>query len=601
VEEPAKVAIQESIEKTAALTEMLFGAPPPALSYAVILASALAGLLLAPGPQGLLAGLLLLALPGLVAAAASTPLARALGRGTFYHRRSAFLSAVSCVLVAATLGGTRLLGAVFQDKPVHGLLLGYAMLLALRHSVLFATCDNRHTRSLPNTLLPYAVALPLSIAVLPFGPREAVLAVLLPLLHIGGAVFYLSMFDAPLKKNFDVSAFDLFRYFLDHFTTGNPYGETVMDRFAEPIQAKVGVVAFRRTEGPQKGRVKATIVVPALHPGPVGELGGGDLPGKVAEQVTRSELVLVPHGPATHDFNPISTAEVERVGKAVNEALARMEFRPGGSAFVGPARGVRVCTQLMGDGALLTYTSWPEPIDDVSYGVGHAAELSARIAGAKEAIFIDCHNSLTPGAGAVYPCTPRADRIVELAHDATVQAGRERVEALRVGVAQLNPFRREEGIGKQGVQCVLVEAGPQKVAYLLLDGNNMLPEVTEHIARVLEGQVDKFQVMTSDNHSVNLIAGGFNPVGYRVAPERVAGAAKDAVQRALADLEPVECGALRLTVSGLRVFGHEKTARLTSSINAMVSIAPQILVAWAVTIALATTLLFLATRPLAGL
>ncbi|MCA1813993.1 MAG: DUF2070 family protein, partial [Halobacteriales archaeon] len=418
MEEPVKVQYQESVEKTARLTELLFGSPNIRLSYAIIALSAASGILVLPGRQGLLAGLLLAAVPGLVAAALGAPLATALG-GTFYPRRAAFLGAISAFMFGATLIGARLVSLVYPIEMVHAVLLGFALTLALRHSVLLATCDNRQHRALAVTLLPYIVAVPALPLVLDFGPREWVLAVLLPIIHVGSAAFFLRMFDAPLTKNFDVSAFELFRYFLDHFTTGNPHGETVMDKFGEPVEAKVGVIAFRRTQGAKRGQVKATIVVPALHPGPVGELGGGDLPGKIAEQVPLSEMVLVPHGPATHDLNPITTAEVARVGKAVNEALGGLRYAPGGSQFVGASRGVRVCTQLLGNGALLTYASWPEPIDDVSYGVGRAAELSARLAGVQEAIFVDCHNSLEPGAGAVYPCTPSADRIEELAQETT--------------------------------------------------------------------------------------------------------------------------------------------------------------------------------------
>jgi putative membrane protein len=362
------------------------------------------------------------------------------------------------------------------------------------------------------------------------------------------------------------------------------------------VEAKVGVVAFRRPGG----AVKACIVVPSLHPGPVGALGGGDMPGKIAEQVGRAEHVLVPHGAATHDLNPISTREVERVGRAVDDAVGAMRWHTGGSRAAGMEKGVRVLAQYFGPGALLTYTSWPEPIDDVDFGVGNAAELSARIAGAEEAIFVDCHNSLAPGAGAVFPCTPRADRIVELAHDATLAAGKERVGHLSVGVAQVQGFERAEGIGTQGVQVLLVEAGGQRVAYALWDGNNMLPVVAERIGPALEGLVDRWQVLTTDNHSVNLIAGGFNPVGHRVSPDRIAEATRAAVERALADLEPVECGVAALTVPGVRVFGHEKTARLTASINTMTSIAVQVFIAWVLVTGMATALLLFGSRPLAG-
>jgi putative membrane protein len=597
VEDASKSTVQENLERTAQLSEMLFGAPSGPASYVIVAASSLAGLLLLPGVEGLAAGFVLVALPGFAAGLLSAPLASALG-GTFYHRRAAFMAAVGCALVSAAVSGATLLGAFIPVNPVHGLLLGYALLLALRHSVLYAMCDIRHRRTLPVTLLPYLVAvvgLALLVPHLRLGARELFLMTALPFIYIGGSIFFLRMFDAPVRKNFGVSAFDLFRYFLDHFTAGSPTAERILEQFSEPIQAKVGVVAFRRPGG----AVKACIVVPALHPGPVGELGGGDLPGKIAERVGRAEHVLVPHGPATHDFNPSTTAEVERVGKAVNEALTRMTWETGGSQLAGAPRGVRVWSQLFGHGALLTYTSWPEPIDDVSYGVGHAAELSARIAGAQEAIFVDCHNSLTPGAGAVFPCTPRADRIAELAHEATLQAEGLRVPEVRVGVAQVGGFQRVEGIGKQGVQVVAVQAGAQKVAYVLWDGNNMLPEVTEHVGRALEGLVDRYQVMTTDNHSVNLVAGGFNPVGHRLGAPRIADATRAAVEKALGDLEVVECGVARLTISGLRVFGHDKTARLTASVNVMTSMAGQVLLAWAMVVGMATAIVLIASRALA--
>lgn len=593
-DEAIKNEVQRSIEKTAELSDMLFGAPPLFASYALILVSGLSGLLLAPRFEGLVEGFLLVALPGLIAAAASAPLVTALG-GTFYHQRSAFLAALGAFLVALCMASAEITGWVFAINPVHGVLLGYALALALRHSVLYVMADNRHRRCLPTTLLPYLAATPMMVGLLPLGPREVFLLLALPLLYIGSSVFFLRIFDAPMRKNFGVSAFDLFRYFLDHFHTGNPMGETILEALGEPIQAKVGVVAFRRQSD---RKVKACIVVPALHPGPVGELGGGDMPGKIASGVTRAAHVLVPHGAATHDLNPISTREVDKVGRAVDEALARMEFTPGGSRFAGEPKGVRVGSQVFGDGALLTYTSWPEPIDDVSYGVGLAAELSAQLGGVHEAIFVDCHNSLTPGAGAVFMCTPRADRIIDLAREATEEAMAHHVAEVRVGVAQVTGFRREDGIGKQGVQALVVDAGGQRTAYVLWDGNNMLPEVAERIGEALAGLVDKCQVMSTDNHSVNLVAGGFNPIGHRLTPERVAEATRDAVREALDDLEPVDSGADRLTIPGLRVFGHDKTARLTSSVNTMVSLAPQVFIAWVLVAGMATALLLYGTRAL---
>jgi putative membrane protein len=340
---------------------------------------------------------------------------------------------------------------------------------------------------------------------------------------------------------------------------------------------------------------KAVIVVPALHPGPIGRLGGSDLPGKIAEALPTSRIVLVPHGPATHDYNPVSTQEVERFAEAVRDLIAKVETREGGSPAVTVGGEIKVTSQVFGDGALLTYTAWPEPIDDVEYGVGLAAELQAKLAGAREALFVDCHNCLKPGAGAVFLCTDRGDDILANANAATKGAMASRVPAIRAGVAQdRDTFGKEDLIGDQGVQVLAIEAGGSKHAYVLWDGNNAVPEVTARIGEALDGLVDSFQVMTTDNHSVNAVAGAYGPVGHKAKPEKIAACSRRAVERALADLEPVDAGVATGSYPDFRVFGNQKTVQLTSSINVMTTILAELTIACLVVQALASALLFYA-------
>ncbi|HWG90308.1 MAG TPA: DUF2070 family protein [Candidatus Thermoplasmatota archaeon] len=590
--EEGENSLQESLEKSAQISKVVFNAPPLLLSTLYLVgASALFGLLLEPTLQGVLNGLLLIGAPGLVAAFGSAPLAHFLG-GTLSAKRAAFLSAVCVTLVGATLIVGIPFRLAFGVKEIWVLVYGYMAITSVRHAVLFAISDNNHLRSLPVSLLQTLVALPLLAAGYreTFGTDEVLLTLLLPVVFLGPLIFFLEIFDTPLQRNFKVSGSEMFRFYLDHVTTGRMEGEEVLGRFAEPIRAKFGVVGFRRKKDQS---LKAVIVVPAIHPGPIGHLGGSDLPGKVAEIVSEADLVMVPHGPATHDYNPVSTREVERFGAEVKRVVAGLEYREGGSAAVPHGKGVSVTSQLFGDTALLTYTSWPSAIDDVEYGVGHAAELHARLGGARDAFFVDCHNSLLPGAGQVFLCTPRADAILANSEEATRRALGERVGTLRVGIAQDRAsFTKLDGVGDQGVQVIVVEAGRQRHAYILWDGNNAVPEVTKHIGDALSGLVDSFQVMTTDNHSVNAVAGSYGPLGHLTPPEGLAKATRAAVEKALTDLEAVESGAGRGSVEDLLVFGHQKTVQLTASINVMTSILVQILLACLTVQGLGAALLF---------
>jgi putative membrane protein len=168
-----------------------------------------------------------------------------------------------------------------------------------------------------------------------------------------------------------------------------------------------------------------------------------------------------------------------------------------------------------------------------------------------------------------------------------------RTADLRVGCAQdTSSFSKSEGIGDLGVQVIAVQAGDQRHAYILWDGNNAVPQVTGKIGQALRGLVDGYAVMTTDNHSVNAIAGAYGPVGYLADPDRIAEATRAMVERALSNLEPVEAGFARVTVENFRVFGHQKTVQLSASINVMTSILGELVGALVVTQALGVALLF---------
>lgn len=589
-------SVQESLEQSAKISRTIFNAPPTLLTYAyVVLASAFFGLFVRPDPQGALFGFLALGVPALLAGPLSAPIANALG-GTLYYKRAAFIAAVGLTIVGAVL----IVSVPFRqfwDVPLgHILLVGYMMATSFRHASFFITSDNRHLRSLPVSLLQVAAAFPFLYAAGFLAARELWIALALVVIFLAPLIFFLEIFDTPLKKSFRVSASELFRYYLDHITSGRMDGEEIISRFAEPIRAKFGVIGFKRPDG----SLKAAIVVPAVHPGPIGRLGGSDLPAKVAESIPDADMVLVPHSSATHDYNPVATSEVERLGKAAADLLRKVDYKATGSKAMTIGDDIRVTSQVFGDTALLSYTSWPLPIDDVEYGVGLAAELTAQLHGVANACFVDCHNSLLPGAGAVHLCTPRADAIIDASGKAAAACMAKPGAALRVGVAQdRTSFSREQGIGAQGVQVVAVECEGQRFAYVLWDGNNAVPEVTRAIGEQVKGLVDGFQVMTTDNHSVNAIAGSYGPVGHLAAPADIAKVTRLALEQAMSDLEPVLAGGAKGVVEDFRVFGNQKTVQLTASINTMASILVELTVATVTMQAMGTALLFLVLRTFA--
>jgi putative membrane protein len=589
---------QEIVEKVSEISDILFRAPHAGYSYLVILGV----------PQVLLPLLwwrlddvywmamvksaLIFSVPGVIAAAGGHRLARLLG-GTFNRRRSGFLAAsVTFFILVITLVGH--LVHVFRPgfHWFNGLIGGIAYSVVIQAVVLFTTSDHRPFRTALVSLLQPVSALAIVGLLLPFGGRDWTIALTLLVVFLLTTLFFLDFVDAPVRRTTGVSFSLMFRYYIDHLSKGTLAAETLFDKTAGEIEALIAVASFRTPQG-----VKCGIVVPAVHPGPIGEIGGSNLPSKIVQTVGLTPNILVPHGAATHDFNPITTGEVERLGEAARRLFDTMPYSSRASPLVRAGEDAQVCAQFLGDGCLLTYTSWPRPIDDVDYPVGEAARMAAMAQGAHDAAFIDAHNSLELGSGAVWPSTRRALEIQHRSGEATNRADALRANGIRAGYAHTkDAFTSRQGIGEQGCQVIVTEVGGRKSAYILWDGNNMLPEVRGKIRAQIQGMVDEFEVLTTDNHSVNIVAGGYNPVGFRADVERISNVTKETLGRALADLEPVEVGLKTTRVPALRVFGHWNTIRFIAAVQTIVSTIPRAAALMLVMHALLATMVFLAGR-----
>jgi len=199
-------------------------------------------------------------------------------------------------------------------------------------------------------------------------------------------------------------------------------------------------------------------------------------------------------------------------------------------------------------------------------------ESAAKDAGARDCLFVDAHNSAEIAEGGVHFGSKESLQIVEATHKAVLAAQERMAASLRIGLAEDTIGRAKDGIGAQGVQVLVAETDGQRAAYLLFDGNNMVRGLRDEILDAAKEFVDEGEVLTTDNHSVNATMEGYNPIGLRTPRADLIALSRRLVAKALADLRPVESVAASGTVHGLRVFGHENTARLTSSVNATIAI-----------------------------
>ncbi len=136
----------------------------------------------------------------------------------------------------------------------------------------------------------------------------------------------------------------------------------------------------------------------------------------------------------------------------------------------------------------------------------------------------------------------------------------------------MEDLSRVEGIGQSGVKVLVTEVANQKTAYILLDSNNMVIGFRDQILeKVKEIDIDEAEVMTTDTHSVNTLAGGHNPVGKK-GREQILNYIIQTTQEAIDDLETVSVGCKMSRIKDLKTFGPNNATELVTTISSIVAV-----------------------------
>ncbi|MFC6871884.1 DUF2070 family protein [Halobellus marinus] len=430
--------------------------------------------------------------------------------------------------------------------------------------------------------------------------------------------------DRPWRRSMGVSLLDFLRGFVGHVAEGSRELEEFFQQLGEEAIVPVSVLSFRTVDdssavdeprsdggsvasGADSGSSsgddgrnvasgadsesvthggdrddsgadpdeKARFVLPMIHPGPMGEIGGGNFPERVARDCPG--LVFPPHATAGHDFNLVTEREVDKVLDAARSAAGRIDYDAAATRSVRTHSGeASILGQAFGDDALLVSTYAPGFADDVEYGVGLSAAAEARTSGLDDVVLVDAHNSNDgldgPDLGHVTPGSARAFDLIGAAGIAGERLAACDSAPIELGVAwDETPWTPTDGIGPLGVRVAVTAVDGRETAYVLVDGNNMEPGLRGELVDAMteNGPVDAAEVMTTDTHIVNSVEAD-NQVGAAIDWDDLRSLVCGLVDDARADLEPVEAGVAveRATVT---VFGNDRTESLASHANAVVA------------------------------
>ncbi|MFB6304023.1 MAG: DUF2070 family protein [Haloferacaceae archaeon] len=601
----------------AGLSRFVFRTPSPYVTTAfAFLIAAMTGVAAfesgeASGWRGLLLlgqdaweGIFFIGIPTVVAAAATTGVDRALG-GRLTYSRSSLLALVCEVLVVVIVTGAGAISRLTlleQRFVFDALIVALASVFALRLLVVMAVSRS----SLPVAAVPASIQTVVAAAMLfvysgtlrflnvggsilrayllpwlaraeeappelaAFVPQHFALLAVTCLIYAVGVHVFLYVIDRPWRQSLGVSVLDFIQGFVGHVAEGSHELEEFFEELGQEAVVPVTVLAFRRPDGTEKAR----FVLPMIHPGPMGEIGGGNLPERVARRA--DGLAFPPHATAGHDFNLVTEREVDTVLEAAERAHDRLTYGDATPSVRAEAGEASVLGQSFGDGALLVSTFAPGCADDVEYGVGLSAVAEARTAGHEEVLLVDAHNSNDglsgPDLGHVTPGSHRSFDLIRAAGEAGEALADADRRAFRLGVAwDATDWDPVDGVGPLGVRVAVVEVDGQTTAYVLVDGNNMEPGLRDRIVEALTdgGPVDRAEPMTTDTHVVNTIEAD-NQVGAAIDVDDLVATIERLTRAALDDREPVSAG-MATERAEVTVFGNDRTETLASHANAVVS------------------------------
>jgi putative membrane protein len=443
-------------------------------------------------------------------------------------------------------------------------MLGYAAVVTLRIMVLASTSYRSLPRQLASALLQPILC---SVAIALFWPITALSAaptiqltlyiMLTPVISFTAVTVFLHTIDRLGKTTYNLPAMKLFKAFLLNWVTdANEALEKHLEEMGEETNIDVSLLKF------DAAKPKAAVIMPLVHPGPFKNIGSSLLPSLMKQSYEKQYncAACTPLGILGHELDLASQAQNQKI---ITEVLQRAQFQASNSVASPFTRATIGCAiagcQIFGDTALISFSLAPQTTEDLPQELGRMVTEEAKRLGLKHAVLINAHNSLDNDSADM---NAHLEELKNAAFEALKKATSLPAQQLKVGSATIYPqvYTQKQGMGAGGITALAVEVGSQKMIYVVIDGNNMIPELREKLMASLTGLgFSEADVFTTDTHAVSgLTTGkrGYHPVGEVMGHEVLIGLISDVAKQAASNLEATTVDCIQFVVPKVRVIGE---------------------------------------------
>lgn len=490
--------------------------------------------------------------------------------GMFNLRRTLSMSFYCWLIWLALL----ILGAILESLLGLNLwiklaMLGYAAVVTLRIMVLASTSYHSQPRQLASALLQPILC---SVAIAVFWPinttaptLQLTLYILLaPVISFAAVTVFLHTIDRLGKTTYNLPAMKLFKAFLLNWVTdANEALERHLEEMGEDTTIDVSLLKF------DTSKPKAAVIMPLVHPGPFKNIGSSLLPSLMKQSYEKRYncAAFTPLGILGHELDLASQAQNHKI---ITEVTNRADFRSSQSTASPFTRAISGCAiagcQIFGDTAFVSFSLAPQTTEDLPQELGCMVTEEAKRLGLKHAVLVNAHNSLDNDSADM---NEHLEELKNAAFEALKKATSLPLQQLKVGSATTYPhvYSQKQGMGTGGITAMAVEVGSQKMIYVVIDGNNMIPGLREKLMTSLTALgFSEADVFTTDTHAVSgLTTGkrGYHPVGEVMDHEVLISLISEVAKQAASNVEAATVDCIQFVVPQVRVIGEERLTSVT--------------------------------------
>lgn len=414
--------------------------------------------------------------------------------GDLKNKHTFFLSLFSMVTCAIILLVYSFLENFLSFTITEIILTLLALVFALNLLVFrVAACIPLHKAAMPAIIYPAISFAVLSIFLKIHIYEFFAFAIMLLLAHVM-ILLFIHIADAMLMKTVGAKIMPIVSFFMREFIGDLEKKENPFEKLGKDIEVPYQVLAF---EGKKQ---KYVFAVPWLHPGPIGTIGG-NMPSELRKVLsTRFEDAVFLHTYVDHTHDPISSdIIVPKLHNLTSEILKNSKkILKGTRAIKIEKDGITLIGQRLGNVFVFFSSFAPEITEDVETSIG--LMLLEKFNG--RAIFVDAHNSNTLSDNEdnenVSFGDKRAKILINGIQELSKKIATEKEYPVKFGMYSWDTDPNDIGISN--ICVVSMEINAQRIAYAILDTNNLVPNFRERVVQKLLRDFDIAEIITTDAH-----------------------------------------------------------------------------------------------------